>query len=313
MSSTYYDLRHIRDGLQSYIEQMGYEAVLFESGDIPFKHDVPLDESCYAEIHGCHILVLIVGSRYGSAVSSEKEKVQNTDANKRYEFYNSITRKEYLTARGRDIPIFIFVDKNVWAEYDTYKRNRDNTAVVYAHVDNVNVFRLLDDIAAQSTNNFVRGFERLDDITTWLRDQWAGLFAEALTRRASEPTIRDLASQISDLGQVGNTLREYTESIVRFLKPGAESNQLITDQKHRLRSIRLRRFAKEPMIKYLVNNKDVEVRYGASITVDQAYDAMASSSTATDYLKKLGLDDDAVERFEAEHGSLVQRDFRELQ
>jgi hypothetical protein len=55
VSSTYYDLRHIRDRLEVFIDTFGYDPVLFESGDIPFRHDVPLDESCYAEIQTYHI------------------------------------------------------------------------------------------------------------------------------------------------------------------------------------------------------------------------------------------------------------------
>jgi hypothetical protein len=42
VSSTYYDLCHIRDRLELFVENFGYDAVLFESGDIPFRHDKPL-------------------------------------------------------------------------------------------------------------------------------------------------------------------------------------------------------------------------------------------------------------------------------
>jgi hypothetical protein len=77
VSSTYYDLRHIRDRLEAFIESFGYDPVLFESGDIPFHHDAPLDESCYAEIQTCHILILIVGGRYGSPSSDEKPQAPN--------------------------------------------------------------------------------------------------------------------------------------------------------------------------------------------------------------------------------------------
>ena len=35
VSSTYYDLKHIRDRPEAFIESFGYEPVLFESGDIP--------------------------------------------------------------------------------------------------------------------------------------------------------------------------------------------------------------------------------------------------------------------------------------
>lgn len=72
VSSTYYDLKHIRNSLEEFISNFGYETVLFEDGDIAFRHDRPLDESCYSEISNCHIFVLIIGGRYGSATSAEE-------------------------------------------------------------------------------------------------------------------------------------------------------------------------------------------------------------------------------------------------
>ena len=126
VSSTYYDLKYIRDDLELFISQMGYDPILFESGDIAYQHDKPLDESAYNEIDNCHMQILIIGGRYGSPTSSSKESDEGTDKNKMYEHYNSITRREYETARRNGIPIFIFVDKGVYSEYQTYKKNREN-------------------------------------------------------------------------------------------------------------------------------------------------------------------------------------------
>jgi hypothetical protein len=86
VSSTYYDLKHIRNSLNVFIEGLGYEPVLYEQGDIPFHHDAPLDISCYEEIESCHILVFIIGGRYGSS-TSDTELAAGT------ELYNSITKK----------------------------------------------------------------------------------------------------------------------------------------------------------------------------------------------------------------------------
>ena len=38
VSSTYYDLKYIRNSLRNFIESFGYEAVLFEDGDIPYDY-----------------------------------------------------------------------------------------------------------------------------------------------------------------------------------------------------------------------------------------------------------------------------------
>ena len=50
ISSTYYDLKHIRKSIELFITEVGYESVLFENGDIPFDSEHPLDESCYKEL-----------------------------------------------------------------------------------------------------------------------------------------------------------------------------------------------------------------------------------------------------------------------
>ncbi|MDD5272831.1 MAG: DUF4062 domain-containing protein, partial [Methylovulum sp.] len=245
VSSTYYDLKHIRASLEAFIDSLGYEAVLFESGDIAFRHDQPLDESCYQEIQNCHILVLIIGGRYGSATSDTAKQIP-IDCEETYKRFNSITRKEYETARERDVPIFIFVDKNVLAEYQTFKRNRENSTISYAYVDSTNIFLLLDEILAQRRNNFIRGFEKFDDIATWLRDQWAGLFADFLSRTKSDAVLADLGVQIGDLRQVTLVLREYSEAIIQKIQP-ENFEGIISEQQQKLRKTQIQRFSREAL------------------------------------------------------------------
>ena len=50
VSSTYYDLKHVRSSLDIFIETLGYESVLSEKGDIAYSPNMPLDESCYREV-----------------------------------------------------------------------------------------------------------------------------------------------------------------------------------------------------------------------------------------------------------------------
>ena len=74
ISSTFYDLRHIRSSLEGFVERMGYEAVMSEKGRIAYDPDIPLDESCYREASSADIFVLIIGGRYGHASSDEDIK-----------------------------------------------------------------------------------------------------------------------------------------------------------------------------------------------------------------------------------------------
>jgi hypothetical protein len=292
VSSTYYDLRHIRDRLETFIESFGYDAVLFENGDIPFRHDVPIDESCYAEISNCHILVLIVGSRYGSPASGEQLPDEKRD--EAYKFYNSVTKKEFLAARAREIPIFIFVEKNVLAEYRTYKLNRDANGIKYAHVENINVFRLLEDVISQPTNNF--------DISEWLRDQWAGLLAEQLARRQSETQLKDLAAQVAELAEVTKVLKTYTESIMRKIRP-KESSAIISRERKSLVAGRAQRLMHEAMLRYIQRESKTP------LDADAVYESLRASRTLDDFLPALGLPDEFVSRFLSEHRTAAETDF----
>ena len=74
VSSTYYDLKHVRSSLELFIESLGYEPVLSEKGDIAYTPEQALDESCYREASSADIFVLIVGGRYGSVASGDPGK-----------------------------------------------------------------------------------------------------------------------------------------------------------------------------------------------------------------------------------------------
>ena len=50
VSSTYFDLRVLRADLERFIREMGYEAVMFERGHIPYGSEQALEEYCYREI-----------------------------------------------------------------------------------------------------------------------------------------------------------------------------------------------------------------------------------------------------------------------
>jgi len=74
ISSTYYDLKHLRSSIDVFVESLGFESVLSEKGDIAFTPDSPLDESCYREVGNADIFVVIIGGRYGSEASNGAKK-----------------------------------------------------------------------------------------------------------------------------------------------------------------------------------------------------------------------------------------------
>lgn len=232
VSSTYYDLKHVRSSLDNFIDSLGFESVLSEKGNIAYSPDMPLDESCYREAAGADVFVLIIGGHYGSSSSSE-EKILDPSF---FDRYDSITKKEYDSASARDIPIFILIEQNVYSEYQTFLRNKEDEKVQYAHVDSVNVFRLIEDILSKPRNNPVHTFERFSDIESWLREQWAGLFRELLQRMSGQKQIATLSAQVDTLGAINATLQTYLEKVLAKVSP-EEAPQLIESERKRLDDI----------------------------------------------------------------------------
>lgn len=227
ISSTYYDLRHIRTSLDAFAESMGFEPVLSEKGNIAYSPDVPLDESCYREVATCDFFVLIIGGRYGSERSGSASPSTRTF----FDRYESITRQEYQRAIELDIPTYILVDRDVYSEHGTYRRNRGNSEVSYAHVDSINIFGLIDDILLKPRNNPVHTFEKFYDIEHWLRDQWSGLFRELLRRMSNQRQIASLATQVAELQEINKTLKTYLEAIVTTVAPDQSASLIETEEK----------------------------------------------------------------------------------
>jgi hypothetical protein len=137
VSSTYYDLKHVRASLDAFINSMGFESVLSEKGDIAYSPDLPLDESCYREVVGTDMLLVIIGGRYGSETSEDRGKKEDF-----FSRYESITKKEVEAALNKEIPVYILVDAGVFSEFQTFKLNRKSKDIKYAHVDSINIFHL---------------------------------------------------------------------------------------------------------------------------------------------------------------------------
>ena len=55
LSSTFYDLKQVRADIDMFIENLGYEPVRNEEGDIPYGKDDALEEYCYKEIKNIDI------------------------------------------------------------------------------------------------------------------------------------------------------------------------------------------------------------------------------------------------------------------
>jgi hypothetical protein len=286
VSSTYYDLKHVRSSLDLFIESLGFEPVLSEKGDIAFTPNSPLDDSCYRDAANADIFVLIIGGRYGT----EASKKQKTTSRTFFERYESITKKEYESAVARDTPVYVLVESNVYSEYQTYLRNKDSKDIVYAHVDSVNVFRFIEEILSKPRNNPTHTFERFSDIEAWLREQWAGFFRELLQRQSQQQQLSALGAQVAELRAINETLRKYLEAVMTGITP-ADSSRLIESEQRRLQELERNEKIKE----------NSWCRYAMTfghMPFDEFLEAISKATSFTDYAKRMmaGKDSESMRR-----------------
>ena len=145
ISSTFYDLRQIRSDIDLFIETLGYEAIRNEEGDIPYGKEEALEEYCYNEIKSIDILISIIGGRFGT------EAKQNA---------YSISQTELRKALKEKKQVYIFIDKNVLSEYETYQLNKDKEDIKYKFVDNIKIYQFIEEVKNLNSNNNIKGLRQ---------------------------------------------------------------------------------------------------------------------------------------------------------
>lgn len=172
ISSTFYDLRQLREDIDFFIRDLGYEPIRHETGSIPYGNDLPLDQYAYNEVGLADVVICVIGGRFGSDSS------ESTAA--------SITQHELEYAIKKGIQVFIFIESKVATEFETYKENQGNHSIRYRHADNPKVYSFIEKLHALPNNNPISTFDTSRDIIDYLKAQFAGLFQRYLTDRRQD-------------------------------------------------------------------------------------------------------------------------------
>ena len=184
VSSTCYDLKYIRENIRYFINNMGFESILSEDGDVFYAPDQHTHDACLTEVQNCQMFVLIIGGRYGGSYKQEDK---------------SITNKEYEEAIKNKIPVFALVEKNVWSDHFVYQKNRKNKnaeSIIYPNADNVKIFDFIDEVRKSENNNAIYAFGDFKDIEQYLKKQWAGLLYNFLVNSIETKKVKDLFEEI---------------------------------------------------------------------------------------------------------------------
>ena len=181
VSSTCYDLRQVRADLQAYLENAGFDPVLSEYPSFPIDPGSANIDNCRKAVEArADVFVLIIGNRYGSTDQHGK----------------SVTNLEYLTARAKGIPIYVFALRSI---IDMLPMWKDNPKANFQQVvDSTDLFKFVSSIR-DGGKTWVYSFDLAQEIVTILRTQLAYLFADALSLRMRVAGMDILAEKFNSL------------------------------------------------------------------------------------------------------------------
>lgn len=167
VSSTCYDLNSVRKEIKDFFEQqLGYETILSEYMEFPISPERDTFENCVDNVDTkADIFILIVGTRYGHVMEDKKK---------------SITNIEYLHAKAKGIPIYIFIHKSIIETLPKWENepNTDFSGIV----DNTSLFEFVQQIRSED-NKWTFEFECVENIVESLRVQIANLLSDSLVLR----------------------------------------------------------------------------------------------------------------------------------
>lgn len=179
LSSTCYDLSDARAALTEFLEGWGFEVLNSQNKKFGVKPKVHSHDSCLAMMENADYVVLIIGGRRGGTyVGSEQ----------------SITNEEIKAAQKLERPIFAFLDKQVNALRQVYRKLPN--ANFKPTVDDNRVFDFIDYVASGHDDNWLHLFDNVADIKEVLQSQFAYillLYSQGLRKKA--------AKAVSDRGQ----------------------------------------------------------------------------------------------------------------
>lgn len=163
VSSTCYDLSPVREDIKNFFEKnYGFNTLISKFNSFPIDPCNGTFENYLSNVDNlADIFILIVGNRYGYI--TEKGK--------------SITNLEYLHAKEKSIPIFVFVSKQVQNNLSLWKSNKD--ADFSSVVDNTKIFEFVDGIYNED-NQWIYTYDSVRDIKKTMRNQLKLLFFDSL-------------------------------------------------------------------------------------------------------------------------------------
>lgn len=221
ISSTFYDLKYVREDLANFIKAHDFEPIMFEDGDIGYTPGAHLDDSCYETMHSADMVVLIIGGNYGSPAEGETED--------EFKEYISITRKEFKTAEDAGVPIYVFIDNKVYVEYEIYEANykkieSEEIKINFKNVKNINVFRFIREIKNLGKLPIIE-FSRTIQIKEFLSKQWSDMFKKYLAILKDNKNAENIENTVEDMNLLVRKMNLMLDSMGKKILTADNSDE----------------------------------------------------------------------------------------
>lgn len=173
------DAKATRREMKKKLEDRGYEIVAFENNDFPYANDNSskvIDETINA-VAVANLFILIVDQNYGTIVDKQ-----------------SVIHKEYRRAVELKLPIFVFIQNEVWNCYTKKKFGKDEIIKTSEHFDfirelaeyKISDYESSEDCFTHIESqllNFLGGALKFSTKANWL---WNENYTRAIEKNANE-------------------------------------------------------------------------------------------------------------------------------
>jgi hypothetical protein len=188
VSSTCYDLAQVRENVAEFCATLGMASLVSERGQFPVDPSASTIENCLKVVRErADLFLLIVGGRYGSLAEAGK----------------SVTNLEYLEAKAKGIPKYVFVKREVLALLPVWRANK--TADFTTVVDTPKLFEFVEELRTPG-DIWVFPFDSATDLISTLRNQLSYLFQDSLQWRRRLQSLDEVALKLDP-----TTLKHYVE------------------------------------------------------------------------------------------------------
>ena len=173
LSSTCYDLKQVRADLKDFFEgNYGFQTMLSEFDSFPIDPCIGTFENSLSNLDkSADIFILIVGTEYDHVTERGK----------------SIANLEYRQAKAKGIPVFVFVDKQLYSQLERWEANKDGNFPTI--VDNPQLLEFVSEIYSES-KQWIYTYESVGDITATMKHQLSLIFSDGLRYKKISHTMK---------------------------------------------------------------------------------------------------------------------------